>query len=458
MAETLERDVAGAEAEPELLAYHFAEAGVADRAIDYHLKAAAQAMARCAIAEMVNHLQRGLGLLAALPDGPATRRRELALQTALGRGLINSVGSASDEGHAAFVRARELCLELNETDRLLPILYGLQVYHFTHAEPDVVIRYAREILDLGASTGNRQATILGERVAGSAYLLIGRFAEARAAYENMLVLYDPAEAADAVADTARDPMVVACAFLGICLTVMGYPEQGLAVTTRGLRHAETLGVRALHAISIVFVLRRGCITAMLRRDVDAVRQMSAQLLEISTEYETFLGGPEGTFFQSWALLRTAEDAALQKQLRDSLDQLDNANTRALLSYLMAAAAELKGDRGDRDAARALLARAAELAQMAGERWCVPEIMRLQARFSAADANESAAMLGEALAVAREQHAKLWELRAAADLARLLAARGERDAARHLLAPVCAWFTEGLNSPDLLAARRVLDEV
>ena len=125
---------------------------------------------------------------------------------------------------------------------------------------------------------------------------------------------------------------------------------------------------------------------------------------------------------------------------------------------MAAAAELKGDRGDRDAARALLARAAELAQMAGERWCVPEIMRLQARLSAADANESAAMLGEALAVAREQHAKLWELRAAIDLARLLAARGERDAARHLLAPVCAWFTEGLNSPDLLAARRVLDEV
>ena len=312
MAETLERDVAGAEAEPELLAYHFAEAGVADRAIDYHLKAAAQAMARCAIAEMVNHLQRGLGLLAALPDGPATRRRELALQTALGRGLIDSVGSASDEGHAAFVRARELCLELNETDRLLPILYGLQVYHFTHAEPDVVIRYAREILDLGASTGNRQATILGERVAGSAYLLIGRFAEARAAYENMLVLYDPAEAADAVADTARDPMVVACAFLGICLTVMGYPEQGLAVTTRGLRHAETLGVRALHAISIVFVLRRGCITAMLRRDVDAVRQMSAQLLEISTEYETFLGGPEGTFFQSWALLRTAEERGAAK--------------------------------------------------------------------------------------------------------------------------------------------------
>ena len=86
------------------------------------------------------------------------------------------------KGHDAFVRARELCLELNETELLLPILYGLQVYHFTHAEPEVVTRYAREILDLGARTGDRQATILGERVGGSAYLLLGRFAELRGVY------------------------------------------------------------------------------------------------------------------------------------------------------------------------------------------------------------------------------------------------------------------------------------
>jgi class 3 adenylate cyclase/tetratricopeptide (TPR) repeat protein len=454
VAETLEREAAGATAEPELLAYHFAEAGVADRAIDYHLKAAEQAMVRCAIAEMVSHLRRGLGLLATLPDGPATRRRELALQTALGRGLIDEVGSASDEGHAAFMRARELCLELNETDLLLPILYGLQVYHFSHAEPEVVTRYAREILDLGARTGSRQATILGERVGGSAYLLLGRFAEAREAYENLLRLYDPTEEPGVIADTARNPMVVACSFLGICLTVMGYPEQGQAVTARGMAHAEALK----QPISVVFSLRRGCVTAMLRRDVADVGRNAARLLEVSIDYETFLGGPEGRFFQSWASLHDADDEAMESQLRHSLDQLDETKIWALLSYFMAAAAELKGERGDHDGARVLLARAAELARLAGERWCQPEITRLQARFNAVDANESAAMLREALAVARVQEAKLWELRAATDLARLLAARGEHDAARDLLGPVCAWFTEGLDGSDLVAARKVLAEM
>ena len=454
VAETLERDWADTTAEPELLAYHFAEAGVADRAIDYHLKAAEQAMARCAIAEMVSHLRRGLGLLASLPDGPATRRRELALQTALGRGLIDNVGSASDEGHAAFVRARELCLELNETDLLLPILYGLQVYHFTHAEPEVVTRYAREILDLGARTGDRKATMLGERVGGSAYLLLGRFAECRGAYENLLNLYDPAdEQVGMAADTARDPMVAGSSFLGICLTVMGYPAQGAAVTARGLARAEELD----HAISMLFILRRGCITAMLRRDVAMVRWMADRLLQLSTDFETFLGKPEGRLFQSWALLHETADAAMETQLHHSLDQLDEAKSWALLSYLMASAAELKGEHGDHDGARSLLARAAELARLTGERWCLPEITRLQARFSTADGNERAAMLHEALAVARVQEAKLWELRAATDLARLMAERGERDAARELLTPVCGWFTEGLDSPDLRAARKVLAE-
>jgi class 3 adenylate cyclase len=454
VAETLEQDGTAAEAEPELLAYHFAEAGVAARAIDYHLKAAEQAMARSAVAEMVSHLRRGLGLLETLPGGPATRRRELALQAALGRGLIDEVGSASDEGHAAFIRARELCLEMNENDLLLPILYGLQVYHFSHAEPEVVTRYAREILDLGARTGNLQATILGERVGGSAYLLLGRFAECRSAYENLIRLYESADAPPLAADNARDPFVAGCSFLGICLTVMGYPDQGLAVTARGLAQAEALQ----HAISIVFSLRRGCITAMLRRDVAAVAAISARLREVSTDYETFLGGPEARFFQAWALLHAADDPTMTAQLREALDQLDGTKTWALLSFLMASAAELRGRHGDVDGARVLLARASELARLAGERWCMPEIARLQARFSARDTAESEAMLREALTVARLQEAKLWELRAAMDLARLLAARGDNRAGHEVLAPVCAWFADGLDDPDLLEANALLAEI
>ncbi|HME26743.1 MAG TPA: AAA family ATPase [Acetobacteraceae bacterium] len=453
VAEGLERDERGiATAEPELLAYHFAEAGIADRAIDYHLKAAEHAMARCALTEMVSHLRRGLGLLSSLPASPETSRRELLLQVALGRGLIDQVGSASEQGHAAFLRARELSLELDSTEFLLPVLYGLQVYHFSRSEPAVVSRYAREILELGQRTGNRQVILLGERVGGSAYLVLGRFAEARAAYERVLALYEKDQDADLASNTMRDPFVVGCAFLAIGLTVMGYPEQGAETSQRGLSHAEHLG----HAISSVFGLRRGCIAAMLRRDVDLVKTMSGTLLEVSIDYETFLGGTEAQLFQSWALLHEHDDPALRERLRQSLDRIDAARVWTMLPFMMAASAELLGTRGDRDAARTLLARAVELVRLTDEQWCQPEIMRLEAEFLCEDPEEEAGMLRRSIELSHQMGAHLWGLRSAIDLARLLRDEGRRNEARDLLTPIYGWFTEGFEARDLQTARGLLE--
>jgi hypothetical protein len=451
VAQGLERDEGGpATAEPELLAYHFAEAGVADRAIDYHLAAAERATARCAMAEMVSHLRRGLGLLGSLPAARETRRRELSLQAALGRGLIDEVGSASDLGHAAFVRARELCLELDDTELLLPVLYGLQVYHFAKSEPAVVSRYAQEILELGRRTENRQAIMLGERVGGSAYLLLGRLAESRAAYEHLLALYETDKDADL--SSPRDPFVAGCSFLAVCLTVMGYPAQAQAISRRGHTHAEHLR----HARSVVFSLRRGCIEAMLRRDVEQVKAMSGRLLEVSIDFETFLGGPEGQLFQSWALLHEQDDRALRETLQRSLAQLDASKFWALLPYMMGASAELLGALNDRVLARSLLARASELVQLTGEQWCQPEIMRLEASFTCDDPAARTVLLRRAIDLAQEQGAKLWQLRSGVDLAGLLRDQGRNDTARELLAPICGWFTEGLEAPDLQRAKRLLD--
>jgi predicted ATPase/class 3 adenylate cyclase len=440
--------------EPELLAHHFAAAGVADRAIDYHLQAAELAMTRGALAEMVSHLRRGLSLLSGLPNSRETRRRELLLHVALGRGLIDEVGSASEQGHAAFERARVLCLELDDTELLRPILYGLQMYHFTRAEPAVVIRYAREILELGQRTGSRQTILTGERVGGSAYLLLGRFAEARAAYEHLLALYEAEKDADLAAQTTRDPFVAGCSFLAICLTVMGYPAQGAATSQRGLSHAEHLR----HAISMVFSLRRGCIEAMLRRDVDQVRTMSARLLEVSVDYETFLGGSEGQLFQTWAVLHKHDDPILRERLQRSLNQLDETKTWALLPFLMVASAELLGALNDRAAARTILARAAELVRLTDERWCQPEIMRLEAAITCENPIDKSDLLRRSLALSHEQGSNLWKLRSAIDLAKLLVENGNRDAARDLLAPVCGWFTEGFDTAELKDARGLLEEL
>jgi class 3 adenylate cyclase/tetratricopeptide (TPR) repeat protein len=453
VAEVLERHESGlATTDPELLAYHFAEAGVADRAIDYHLKTAEHAMTRCAVAEGVSHLRRGLSLLSSLPNSRETRQRELLLQVALGRGLLGEAGAASEPSHAAFERARELCRELDDTELLRPALYGLQVYHFTRAEYAVVIRYAREILELGRRTGSRQTILVGERVGASAHLLLGRFAEARTAYEHLLALYEAEKDTDQAAETTRDPFVAGCSFLAICLTVMGYPAQGAATSQRGLSHAEHLR----HAYSVHFSLRRGCIEAMLRRDVDLVKTMSARLLEASVDNETFLGVREGQLFQTWALLHEHDDPSLRERLQRSIDELDQAKTWALLPYLMAASAELLGALSDRTAAQTILARSAELVRLTDERWCQPEIMRLEAALICENSADKADLLRRSLELSHEQDSNLWKLRSTIDLAQLLVEQGRRDAAFDLLAPVCGWFTEGLGSAELKAAKALLE--
>jgi predicted ATPase len=65
---------------------------------------------------------------------------------------------------------------------------------------------------------------------------------------------------------------------------------------------------------------------------------------------------------------------------------------------------------------------------------------------------------KALRIAREQQAKLWELRAATSLARLWCDQGKRTEARDLLVPVYDWFTEGHATPMLKEAKALLEQL
>jgi predicted ATPase len=97
-----------------------------------------------------------------------------------------------------------------------------------------------------------------------------------------------------------------------------------------------------------------------------------------------------------------------------------------------------------------------------EQWCEAEVHRVAGEIALMspepDATKAQANFERALAVARQQQAKSWELRAAMSMARLWRDQAKRDAAHDLLAPVYGWFTEGFDTVDLREAKALLDQL
>jgi class 3 adenylate cyclase len=437
---------------PEIIAWHFAEAGAPDRAIDNYFKAAERTTGRFALTERVSHLRRALRQIEHLPDSPERDRRELTLQVALYQVLVDDQGSGSEDVRSAVERARALCLKLDDTKELIRVQDGLLNYYFSHSEPEKALRYANEMLEVGERTGDPQAFLMGRKTAGFANLLLGRF---EMACENMRLLietYDEKRDGPGSALSTRDSKVGAYTVIGICRTALGYLDSGAATSLEAVRHADSLN----HHVSRIVALRRACVQRIMIRDTRTVLELSERLLGLATEFQTYKGARDGAVFHCWAMLQTRRDPALLQRMCGCIEQFDATQHWAMLPFFMASTAELMGKYGDVESATALLGRAAELVQMTGERWSEPEIIRLQACLGTHDPDHSIHLLQTSLRKAAQQHAKLWELRTATSLAALWLGQGNRTAAYEVLAPVHAWFSEGLAAHDLVAARALLD--
>ena len=118
--------------------------------------------------------------------------------------------------------------------------------------------------------------------------------------------------------------------------------------------------------------------------------------------------------------------------------------------------------GQSDYATRTIAEAITAVETTKETWCEAEVRRVAGEIALKspepDAVKAEAYFERALAVAREQRAKSWELRASMSMARLWRDQGKRNEARDLLAPVYGWFTEGFDTLDLKDAKRLLEQL
>jgi predicted ATPase len=167
------------ETEPETLAQHLTEAGLAARAVGYWLRAGRSAAEHSANLEAISHLSKGLEALNRLPASPERDRQELGLQTTLGTPLIAVHGYAAPQTGAAYSRARLLCERLGDTGALFATLSGEFIHHFVRGDYGMMRQLADEARRTSERTAEPTLRLAAHRLSGLTALQLGAFVEAR---------------------------------------------------------------------------------------------------------------------------------------------------------------------------------------------------------------------------------------------------------------------------------------
>jgi tetratricopeptide (TPR) repeat protein len=443
-------------AQPALLAQHCEEAGLTEKAIDYGLAAGRQAWGRSMLAEAVALLRRGLALVPALPDSDWRREREFDLQIAFGQALSASQGWGVPEAGEAYARAEQLAVAVNRPRDLVLALNGQWIHYCIQADLNRARHLASAVLEFGEISGDVAALETGYDLRGRVHLYCGEFAEARADVEKTLALFDP-NRRPFYAQLSYDPLSSLLCYSSHLLICMGHLDQALSRRRRALHEArqlsrpDAIGLAMAHGWLVDWCIRSG--PESLRQDAD-------EYLAFATEHGLGLHQAVLRIFRGWSLAALGDADEGMTAVGTAVADCDEMGFMLWKPWFLTLFADACRIAGQLPAALGHLTEAQRLANETGEKWTVAETLRLRGDVFAAMGDRAGAEAGycEAIAIARQQSAKLWELRTATSLARLWHDQGKRAEARDLLAPVYGWFTEDLGTPVLQEAKALLEEL
>jgi class 3 adenylate cyclase/predicted ATPase len=442
---------------PELLAFHYSSAEQYRVAAPLWLRAGEVAMQRFALPEAITHLRTGMSAVSKLRPSKVRDRMEISLRTALGPALVAHRGWAHAEVSQTLVPAWRLTQALKHSSAYLPILNALSVHYMSAGQLTESLRWAGRLSKSGAELGDDGLEIVGHRAASASHYWLGEFAKARRTGDQVLKLYDPERHWGLATLTNTDPFTGEGIYRGQLLWMMGYPDQALAANQAMEANTRRRG----HPFDLAFALTLGAQLFGYLGDSETLEQCAEEAERIGKERGlALLGEIMAEISRGVASLHTGRLSEAVPQLDRSIERLMQTGHRIWIWYLRALQAEGLARTGDHERAWALIEEAVARIEAGEERSHYAEILRLKGwiQIQRGHPDEAVATLRKAIAVARKQAAKSWELRAATTLARLLAGRGKKTEALGLLTPIYDWFTEGHNTRDLKEAAQLLAEM
>jgi len=444
-----------AESQPEMIARHLTEAHLFAEAVPWWRKAGQRSVRASANPEAIEHFSRCLQLLERLPEGPDRARQELEIRVELGVPLMGAAGYMAPEFTANFTRALELSREGNDTARLFPALWAQ--WTATYSSGDIV---SSEIMSLNFLNGaqqqeSRAMMVIGHRIHGITKLARGDLQGARRELEQSLSLYRNPDDNDLTYVYGQNQRVAALSYLCLAMQQLGYLDQAIVIGEQAIAGASELGHFNTHGYALAQVLR----LHMLRRDPASIHQTGHALAALSDQHGA----------SSWSLVARiaiaiadasgSTDVTLLTTIRAGIEELQSRRWNYWVPWLLLEEARLLLARHDYAPVKRLLDEAQHLIEAHDHRFCEPDLHAVRAQLLEEQGEPPQLVAHEysrAIDTALMQDAILPALRAATRLA-ALPARPSGDAqAFTQLAQITGRFSEGLDSPDLLAAKELLD--
>ena len=449
--------------EPEAVAHHFTQAGLDDMAIEWWGKAGDQALRRSAFQEAISHLGKAIamadkaGAVAQPAPGDSTtpNRRLTQLHVARGNALIAARGYGALETTEAFAKAHESASGDEDAAGRLAADYGLWVGSYTRGElPSMRAHSATFLNDIEARPDSPEAGV-AHRAAGVTCWFAGEYAQARDHLERALALFRPGRDDDLTYRFGQDPGVVAMTILAIASWSVGEVDRAISLIDRmqmrmaDLTHVGTLGLGRMQAA--MFELMRGDYARGAPNAVLLVRLAGEQELPMFRAY--------GVFLEGWASTANDTPGGGLEKMRRGVEQLREQNILPFDGLLKTALAEAEAQAGNLDRALVILDEGLATAERMGFRAFEAELHRARGEIllernptNPAPAEEA---LLTAIAVAKQQGTRSFELRAALALAKLYQSITRPVEAHAVLASAVEGFSSTPEMPEIAEAQALL---
>jgi predicted ATPase len=443
------------QAQPEIIAHHLTEAGLIERAVPMWVQAGRNAARKSANTEAIQHFNKALDLIDSMPDGEARKRQELAIQINLGPVYMTAKGFGAPEAGAAYARARDVAKDLQDSSQLFTSIWGLWLFNLIQPRKGAARSLSEELLALGVRNADSGQILQACHTSWATNFFLGDFKYTSEQARRGRELYDASKhRTHKFLYGGHDPGVCSRMFDGASAFVLGFPDQALAAIREGLDLARTLD----HPLSLLMAELWLVTIHLLRGETPEVGPILDRAIRVALE----AGIPRqmwANFLNGWALSGDSRASDSVSRALSDFDAVGAAGQEMFRPYYTGVLADMCRAAGRIGDGLGFVDKALALASSQDSQWCLAELHRIKGELMLARGELTAAVepcFETAIAIAREQSAKSWELRATVSLGRLRHSQGRSAEAKKLLAPVYNWFTEGFDIPDLKGAKALLE--